>query len=152
MSEDQAAPTDGPRLSVNANTATPSEQMVKNAIQAETIPLGDGRTISVRKPGVLAQFQLVEALGPELGMNTAYVQMVTPITYLGGIDSGDGEGVTPVATPKTKLQIEGLIAQLGEAGMDALLQWYAVNVMGPMVEQIENAQAAAAAKAALKNG
>lgn len=138
----------GPKLSVGA-TPTASEEMMKRGIQAEVIPLPDGRKLHVRKPGVLAQFHLIEALGAELGINQAYVQMVMPLTYLGLIEDGDGS--RPVSF-QNKLQIEGLISELGEHGFDALLSWYAVNVLAPMGDQIEAVKKAAQEKALLKNG
>lgn len=147
MTDETTGPdASGPKLSLNA--PTPSQEMTRG-VQPEVIPLNDGRKLHVRKPSVLAQYKILEALGPDLSANQTYVQMVMPLNYLGLIE--DAEGARPVVFTN-KMQIEGLISELGEVGMDALFLWFTTNVMGPQLDLIDAARAAAAEKAALKNG
>lgn len=149
MSETEQADGSGLRVQMSeAASATPTEQIVKAANQAEVLTLTDGRRVTMRKPGVLAQYKLTEALGPELAMNQAYVQQVQPIMWVGAIE--DAHGPEALFVPANKLQIESLIERLGEVGMDAILIWYFVNVVGPMDIALRDAKEAAD-RAAAKN-
>ena len=93
---------------------TPSEQLVKAAQSEVTVTDGRGRVITLRKPGVLAQFRLVEALG-ESAANSVYMGMVLPLVYVAAID-GD-----PVRS-STKREIEALIQRIDEAGVTAVME------------------------------
>lgn len=153
MSEDQGPNASGPRLKLTPTEQeaplTASQELMRNAIKPEVLPLADGRKLHVRKPGVLADFRLIEALGPELAANQTYAQMCQPLKYLGQIEHPEA-GTRSVAY-ENKLQIEGLIQELGEEGMDALIMWYFVNVQAPMQAAFDGARREAE-KAALKNG
>lgn len=143
---DQSAPAaNGPKVTVTDDT--PSAQLVRNAIQAERLECDDGRALHVRKPSVLAGFQITEAAGPIAAENERWMRMVNPLIYLGGIET-NGE-VRPVPMPQSKDQIESLILELGEPGMDALLLWYMINVITPMQAAMDGALAE---RNALKNG
>jgi len=101
-------------LTINESGTTPSEQVIAKA--AATVQVKDlgARTITLKKPGVLAQFDLIEALG-ESAKNDVYVAMCLPLIYVSVID---GE---PIATPTSKLQVRGLIQLLGEEGVNAVM-------------------------------
>lgn len=73
-----------------------------------------GRTITLRKPGVLAQYRLVEALG-EVAKNVTYVDMIFPLLFVTAID-----GAT-VPMPAKKSEIEALIQRLDEDGIAAVM-------------------------------
>jgi hypothetical protein len=73
-----------------------------------------GRTITLRKPGVLAQYRLVEALG-EVAKNVTYVDMIFPLLFVSAID-----GKT-VPLPAKKSEIEALIQRLDEDGIAAVM-------------------------------
>src|SRR6185312_10860000 len=92
-------------------TLNPTEQLIAVANSTFDVQDSRGRTIQLRKPGVLAQFRLVEALG-ETAKNTTYVSMVLPLLFVSAID---GEAVNQLAT---KLQVEGLIQRLDDAGIE----------------------------------
>lgn len=91
---------------------TASEQLINQAKAEVTITDAKGRAIVLRKPGVLAQFRLVEMLGASAS-NQAYMGMVLPLAFIGSID-GD-----PV-TIGTKRELEALIQRLDEAGVLAV--------------------------------
>lgn len=97
-SDGSAAP--GPAL-----TAAPTEFTISDA---------RGRAIQLKKPGVLAQFRLVEALG-EVAQNQVYMGMVLPLIFVVAID---GE---PVVQPASKAEVEALIARLDEDGIEAVM-------------------------------
>lgn len=97
---------------VAAPAPTASEQLIKQAKAEATVVDAKGRAITLRKPGVLAQFRLVEMLGATAS-NQAYMGMVLPLTFVGSID-GD-----PVAIG-TKRELEALIQRLDEDGVLAV--------------------------------
>lgn len=92
---------------------TPSEEVIAKAIAEVSITDARGRTITLKKPGVLAQYRLVEALG-DTAKNEVYTAMVLPLIYVAGID---GE---PVFQPTGKREIEALIQRLDEDGVEAV--------------------------------
>lgn len=92
---------------------TPSEQVVAKAIMEANVVDANGRTITLKRPGVLAQFRLVEMLG-DTATNAAYVGMVLPLIYVTAID---GDRVSRITT---KIGLEGLIQRLDEEGVMAV--------------------------------
>jgi len=95
-------------------TLTPSEQVVAKAADI-IVTDSAGRAIKLKKPGVLAQFRLVEIMG-DTAKNQVYMGMVLPLIYVTAID---GE---PVFQPTSKLQVEALIQRLDEHGIDAVME------------------------------
>lgn len=96
--------------------STPSAQLIAQAAKEVIVTDSRGRSIKLRKPGVLAQFRLVEAVGPETAKNAVYMNMVMPIIYVAQID-GD-----PVSVPTTKREVEALIQRLDEDGVVVVSQ------------------------------
>lgn len=92
---------------------TPSQQLLAKAQQSVVVDDARGRKITLKKPGVLAQFRLVEALG-KTAENVVYTNMVLPIIYVADID---GE---PVTAPTTKREIEAILLRLDEDGLAAV--------------------------------
>lgn len=96
-------------------TLNPSEQLIEKA-QAETSVVdARGRTIKLKKPGVLAQFRLIEALG-DTAKNEVYMAMVLPLIFVTSIDD------QAVYQPGSKREVEALIQQLDEDGIAAVMQ------------------------------
>lgn len=73
-----------------------------------------GRILTLKKPALLVQFRLTEAMGPEAAENGAYRAMCLPLMWVTAID---GE---PVILPSTKLEIEALIQRLDDDGFLAI--------------------------------
>ena len=71
------------------------------------------RSITLRRPNVLSQYRLVEALG-DAAENRVYLMMCVPLLYVAAIDDA------PVLQPRTKLEIEGIIQCLEEDGLQAV--------------------------------
>lgn len=113
----------------------PSEQVVAQALQEIKITDSTGRNYVLRKPGVLAQFRLVEALG-DTAANQTYMRMVLPLLFVASID--DEQLLPPIKKP----QVEALIQRLGDEGIEAVLKGVADNFGAPDPE---------ADKAAIKN-
>jgi hypothetical protein len=98
------------KISIN-----PTEQIIANANAEEVVTDPKGRTIKLKKPGVLAQFRLIEALG-DTAQNAVYMGMVMPLIFVSEID---GEAVFP---PNTKREVEALIQRLDTDGVNFVAQ------------------------------
>ncbi len=114
---------------------TPSEELIAKAAKEVTITDSAGRIIKLKKPGVLAQYRLVEVLG-ESAKNEVYMGMTMPLIFVSEID-----GVS-VPQPSTKREVEALIQRLDEHGIAAVMEGVQQNFGTPAPE---------ADKAALKN-
>jgi hypothetical protein len=106
---------------------TPSERVVAKASATVQVQDARGRTITLKKPDVLAQFDLIEALG-ESAKNDVYVAMTLPLIYITKIDDHF------VTTPTNKIQIRALIQQLGEDGVNCVMAGVQENFGGASVE------------------
>jgi hypothetical protein len=100
-----------PTVTINE---APSAQLVQAAAKQVVISDAKGRSITLSRPGVLAQFRLIESVGPETAKNEVYMGMVLPLIFVTDID---GE---PVFQPANKLQLEALIQRLGDEGVEAV--------------------------------
>lgn len=96
--------------------ATPSQIATSAAAAEVNVEASDGRTITLRKPGVLGQFKMIEMLGSAAASNEVFVNMVLPVMFVVAID---GE---PVSRVTTRAQLDALIQQLDEAGIAAVMQ------------------------------
>jgi len=72
-----------------------------------------GRVLTLRKPNVLAQYQLVRMLGADASSNQTYLSMVMPLLYLQAID---GE----VVNFANQRELDAAIQRLDEEGLEAL--------------------------------
>lgn len=118
-------------------TAAPMQQVTRDANFQVVVDVDDGRKVTLRRPGVLAQFKMIEMLGPEASMNSVFVNMVFPITYVIAID---GEQVSRITT---RPQLDALIQQLDEAGVKAVVEGVQTHFGAPADPE--------ATKAAVKN-
>ncbi|MGZ5056413.1 MAG: hypothetical protein ACXWAT_15930 [Methylobacter sp.] len=92
----------------------PSAQIVKDAAAEVTVTDARGRVLTLKKPGVLAQYRLVEILG-DSAKNEVYMSMVLPLIYVTSIDEDT------VYQPSRKSEVEALIQQLDEDGVAAVM-------------------------------
>lgn len=104
------------KVSVNkdAKAPTASEQLMASATAEAQVTDARGRVIKLRKPGVLAQFRIVETLGAT-SSNETYMRMVLPLLYVGAIDGDDDISMTK------KSEVEALIQRLDEDGLAAVV-------------------------------
>lgn len=103
-----------PKLTLH-DAQTPTAQLIAKAAQEVTVTDSKGRVISIRKPGILAQYRIIETMGKSADIET-YRGMVTPLIWISAIDSD------PVAQPVNKLQLEALIQRVGDEGLEAVVQ------------------------------
>lgn len=113
-------------------TLNPTEQLVAETNASFEVQDSRGRSITLRKPGVLAQFRLIEALG-ESASNTTYVSMVLPLLFVAAID-GD-----PVAQLTSKRQVEALIQRLDDSGLETVMTGVEKNFSKPDAEKDKEA-------------
>ena len=91
----------------------PTESLVA---QAEfSVTDATGRVIVLRRPDVLAEFQIVEVLG-DSAQNAAYMGMIMPLLWISSIDGSQ------VTVPNTKMEVNALIQRLGHDGIGAVFQ------------------------------
>jgi hypothetical protein len=93
---------------------TPSEQVAADANATHVLTDSKGRKITLKDPGILAQYRLVKMLGADTAKNEIYVNMVVPLLWVVEID---GDAVAP---PATERQIEAIIQRLGYEGVAAI--------------------------------
>lgn len=100
------------KLTVNE---TPTGQIIAKAAAEVMVEDAKGRVITLKKPGILAQYRLIEALG-DTAKNETYVAMCIPLLY---VTSVDGE---PEMTLSSKLLVEAIIQRLGDEGIEAIMK------------------------------
>ncbi|MCA3183920.1 MULTISPECIES: hypothetical protein [unclassified Cupriavidus] len=103
-----------PKVTINHDAPTPSQQIVAAAAAEVVVKDAKGRALTLRKPGLLAQFRLIEAMGAESAANDVYRMMCMPLLCLVAID---GEAILQ---PTTKMQLEALIQRVEEDGFVAI--------------------------------
>jgi hypothetical protein len=94
-------------------TQAASAQLAKKGAETFNVTDKRGRVLTIKRPNLLKQFDLLEVLG-DLAENLTYRVYVTPIIYLVAID-GDTD-----CTPQTRAQVRALIQQLDTDGFEAL--------------------------------
>ncbi|WP_435475848.1 hypothetical protein [Variovorax sp. GB1P17] len=104
---------------------TPSAQATAAARMEAIVKTDDGRTITLKKAGILAQFKMVEMLGEKASMNGVFMNMVFPLMYVSAID---GE---PVSRISTRNELDALITRLDEDGIAAVVKGVADNFGAP---------------------
>jgi hypothetical protein len=76
-----------------------------------------GRTITVQRPELLAEFDFIEAIGPKLSANHTWVQMAMQCIYVREIDG------LRVSKPSTEAAVKALVVRLGHEGFEAIGKW-----------------------------
>lgn len=105
--------SDQVKLTVNE---TPTEQIIAKANAEVSVTDDSGRVITLKKPGVLAQYRLVEVVGAEAAKNEVYMGMVLPLIFVSMIDGNT------LQQPRTKGEVDALIQRLDESGIAAVMK------------------------------
>lgn len=116
-------------LHVTMMEETPSTQMIKSASAEVVVTDARGRAITLKKPGVLAQFRMIEMLGAAAAANQVFVNMVLPVTFVTAID-GD-----PVSRCSTRGELDALIQRLDEEGIQAVMEGVPQHFSPPNLEK-----------------
>ncbi|QMV32413.1 hypothetical protein 8G_00019 [Ralstonia phage Hyacinthe] len=100
-------------VTIDNSVPTPSQRIIADANAEATATDSRGRTFTLRKPGPIAKLRFIEAMG-ESSSNPLWVGVVSQLMYVAAIN---GE---PIATPRTKPEIEALYQRLDDDGLDAI--------------------------------
>jgi len=115
-------------------TITPSQEIVAKAATEVDVTDERGRTLTLKKPGLLAQFRITEAMGPEAAENNAYRAMCMPLLWVVAID---GDRINP---PSTKAEIEALIQRVEGDGFVAIQEGIGKHFSGVSQQSVESAK------------
>lgn len=99
----------------NVKLTTPSEEIIQAQNQEFVVTDKRGRKITLKKPGILMQYKLVEILG-DSSSNQRYLAMVMPLLFVTSIDN------LPVHRLADKRQIDALLERLDEDGLSAVME------------------------------
>jgi hypothetical protein len=95
---------------------TPSQSIIDSAVAAQTVIDSEGRRLSVRRLTALDRLRLFKAAGPSLAQNQPWLGMALIACSVSAIDE------VPIPSPVNELQIEAMIARLGDPGITAIVQ------------------------------
>lgn len=95
-------------------TINPSDEVIAQAQAEVSVTDAKGRTIVLKKPGVLAQYRIVDVLG-DSAKNEVYMGMVLPLIFVTSIDGDD------VMKPSSRREIDALITRLDDEGVAAVM-------------------------------
>ena len=94
--------------------AGPATRVVAEAAAERAVQDAEGRVLMVRRPGALDRLRLFKAVGPVLSGNDRYVGYAMLAYCVQAIDG------VPVPAAANEAQLEGLVARLGDAGLQAV--------------------------------
>lgn len=100
---------------VRVNTESTATAAITKTGDSATIVAG-ALSITLKKPGILSQYRIVEVVGGESSSNQTYMGMVLPLLWITAIDG------VPLPAPSTKRELEALITRLGEDGTSAVME------------------------------
>lgn len=95
-------------------TLKPSDEVVAQASEKSQIVDARGRAITLKNPGILEEFRMVEMLG-ESASNQTFMNMVFPLTFVTEIDG------IPISRITKRSELDGLIQQLDRDGVAAVM-------------------------------
>jgi hypothetical protein len=93
---------------------TPSSSIITSAAAEETVTDDDGRRLTIRKLTALDRLRLFKAAGPVLAQNQPWLGMALLASSVSAIDD------MPVPAPTNEVQIEAMVARLGDQGIAAI--------------------------------
>jgi hypothetical protein len=102
---------------------SPSESIVASAAVALTVTDTLGRTLALRRLGVLDKLRLFKAAGPALAQNGPWLGVALLACSVSAIDD------VPVPMPGNEQQVEALVGRLGDEGIAA-----AATALGELAE------------------
>lgn len=103
------------KLTVHGAAQSPTAQVIAKAVSEVNVTDSTGRVITLKKPGILAQYRIIETMGKSADIET-YRGMVTPLIWISAID---GDHIPPIAS---KLQLDALIQRVGDEGLEAVVK------------------------------
>jgi hypothetical protein len=99
---------------------TPTNLVISRASQTYEVLDGQGRKLTIRHINALDRLRLLKAAGPDLSQNDAWLNMAALALSVVEING------TPRVTPANERQIEAIVSELGDDGLqkvaEALIQ------------------------------
>lgn len=105
---------DAATIDPTSGVETPSAALTAAASREVIVTDERGRTFTLKKPGVLAQFDLIDALG-ETAKNQVFMGMVFPLLFVAAIDGA------VVVKPGSRAELNALIERLDDDGIQAVM-------------------------------
>lgn len=93
---------------------TPSASIIASGATTETVVDSAGRCLTIRRLGALDRLRLFKAAGPVLAQNQPWLGMALIASSVAAIDD------VPLPPPVNELQIEAMVARLGDSGIAAV--------------------------------
>ena len=109
-----------PKVTIRHEPAdeTPSQGIINNVNAVHVVTDANGRQIGIRKLKALDRLRMFEVLGPENAKNEPYLGYAALAFHVCSINT------ETIHRPTTKTQLEGLIQQLGDEGMNAVAAYF----------------------------
>lgn len=89
-----------------------------------------GRRITLKRPPVLRQFDLILAVGPDTARNDTFMQLVLPLLWVSAIDD------EPIKPPRSKAELDALIQRLDDEGLSAVTAWIMTQASRPAEDDL----------------
>ncbi len=112
---------------------TPSISIMSSAATTETITDNDGRRLTIHQLTALDRLRLFKAAGPVLAQNQPCLGMALIASSVSAIDD------VPVPRPANEVQIEAMVARLGDSGIAAVAQALQQSAELTTAELLDNA-------------
>lgn len=93
---------------------TPTRLIISNAGKTLEILDSEGRRLTIRRINALDRLRLLKAAGPELSQNDAWLNMAALAISVVEVNG------TPRVTPTSERQIEAIISELGDNGLQTI--------------------------------
>jgi hypothetical protein len=93
---------------------TPASRLIAASQAAPSITDAEGRNLVLRRLTALDKLRLFKAAGPALAQNHLWLGMATLACSVVAIDD------VPIPPPANEMQIEALVARLGDSGINAI--------------------------------
>ena len=102
----------------NVTVHTDVDKPEASASKAALVYVTDakGRQIGLKEPPFLAEFDIIDVVGPEKSKNQTYMGMLNPLLYIAEIDG------QAVQFPTTMIQVRALIQKADRHGFIAALE------------------------------
>ena len=112
---------------------TPTSQIIRSAQSPSEVTDALGRKLIIKRPGALDKLRLFKAIGGDNAKNEIYLGYATLAI---SVQSVDGQPMEPC---KTEAQVEALVAELGDEGIEAVAAAFSEEGRASSAELVESA-------------
>jgi hypothetical protein len=112
---------------------SPSASIIAASAQTRIAEDSLGRRLSIRNLTALDRLRIFKAAGPELSLNQPWLAMAALASSVTAIND------VPIPPPGNEAQIEAVITQLGDAGLEAVAAAVEAAAQESDAEQVKTA-------------